>query len=152
MAEHTTSHASSAWFIVFFAIGAATLLILLVVTGVLVWSFYFHRQLLHVERMRAIETGHPLDTTDPGAQQAKYMHNAFWISFWLGFGVPAAAFGSAYEACGQLGKSFLLAATVWAGAALASAVSVMCATALMIHSRSGQLDDVLKLIGLRSKP
>src|SRR5439155_23675908 len=104
----------------------------------LVWFFYVHRKLLHAERMRAIETGHPLDMLDPGAQQAKYMHNAFWISFWLGFGVPAAAFGSAFESSSHLSGSHILGVVAWSGAALASIVAVACSTALMVHSRSGQ--------------
>src|SRR5207249_981712 len=70
MAEQTMSQVSSSWMLIFFTAGAATVLFLVVLIAALVWFSYVHRKLLHAERMRAIETGHPLDMPDPGAQQA----------------------------------------------------------------------------------
>src|SRR5262245_18110901 len=100
------------------------------------------RELLHTERMRSVELGHPLD--EPGSVKAidKHIHNAFWISFWMVVAVPSAAFSSAASATKAADIQAGLAIVIWLFAAAASMTSVVCATVLMIHSRSGQVGEL----------
>lgn len=90
------------------------------------------REMLHEERMMAVKHGQPLE--ESGSAQSKFMHNAFWISFWLVALVPSAAFSAAASASeGERPLYFVLA--VWIGAAAASIAAVVCATVLMLASR-----------------
>lgn len=99
------------------------------------------RQLQHAERMKAIEAGFPLEDTVAMKASEKYMHNAFWISFWLGLGVPMVAFGAASSAERVITGNLGLGIAVWTGAALASIAGVVSAVVLMIFSRTKQADD-----------
>lgn len=105
------------------------------------------RELLHAERIRAIEAGLPWqepksaqpesaqpESAEPGA---KFMHNAFWISFWVVVSVPSASFSAAATATKELHVDQLaLGIAAWSAAALVSVAAVVCATTLMIYSRS----------------
>jgi hypothetical protein len=104
---------------------------------VLVLRYVYHsRQLQHTERMKAIEVGYPLEAGEASKTQAKYLHNTFWISFWIGFGVPAAAFGAASSAERVIAGNLGLGIAIWVSAAAASMAAVICATVLMIRSRT----------------
>ena len=106
------------------------------------------RELLHAERIRAIEAGLPWESpplspaTKPESAQppgAKFMHNAFWISFWIVSGVPGAAFSAASAATKEFHADQLaIGIAAWSAAAVASVAAVVCATTLMIYSRSRQ--------------
>ena len=87
-----------------------------------------------------IDTGYPLEEPASTKRQQTYMHNAYWISFWMVFAVPSSAFSAAAAATarGQHG-GFLL--TIWLGAAAASIAAVVCATVVMIYSRSRSEDE-----------
>ena len=97
-----------------------------------------NRELLHTERLRSIEAGFPLEPPDPMKIQNAYMHNAFWISFWIVFGVPGAAFSGAVAATKAVGGSLPSVIVIWIGASAASIAAVVTATILMIHSRGCQ--------------
>lgn len=125
------------------------------VTAILVLAFRhvrFTREKLHAERLKMIEAGYPLEEPESTQRRQKYMHNAFWISFWMVFGVPSAAFSAAASVSDRLGHSgFLLA--IWIGASLASIAAVVCAAVLMMSSRtSGEDDESSKLPVKKPKP
>jgi hypothetical protein len=116
--------------------------------GVLVFFFvllFRHlrsvRQLTHLERMRSLEAGFPLEAPEEMKIQAKFVHNAFWISFWLVFSVPAAAFSAASAATAKVNASVGLLAVIWIGTAMASIVAVAGATVLMLNTRPRKGDD-----------
>jgi hypothetical protein len=48
----------------------------------------FSREKQHTERLKMIEAGFPFEVPDSTQRRQKYMHNAFWISFWMVFLVP----------------------------------------------------------------
>jgi hypothetical protein len=103
------------------------------------------RQLTHTERMRSLEAGFPLEAPvapeETESHQAKFMHNAFWISFWLVSSVPAAALSAASAGTKTVDGSIALSIVVWIGAALASVAAVVCATVLMLNSRGHRADN-----------
>ncbi|MCH5373643.1 MAG: hypothetical protein JJ992_06675 [Planctomycetes bacterium] len=66
------------------------------------------------------------------------MHNAFWISFWMVFMVPGGAFSAAATATERGVEHVGVMLAIWISAAAASVASVICATVLMVHSRSGR--------------
>jgi len=129
------SSAASVWMMVALLVPAIFLAVVVFVLVIVFRFVWFSREKRHEERLKMIEAGYPLE--EPGAtqQQHKYMHNAFWISFWLAFPVPAAAFWSAASATDRVENSAYLI-VIWIGASLASIASVICAAVLMIHSRS----------------
>ena len=107
------------------------------------------RELLHAERIRAIEAGLPWQEPESAPEVApqvsekhkspgaKFMHNAFWISFWIVSGVPGAAFSAASAATQKLHvEQLAIGIAAWSAAAVASVAAVVCATTLMIYSRS----------------
>lgn len=98
------------------------------------------RQLLHTERMRSLEAGFPLEAPEEAKRQARYQHNAFWISFWMVFTVPAAAL-SAASASTQSNASLALSIVIWIAAAAVGIAAVVCAAVLMISSRGRKADD-----------
>ncbi len=99
-----------------------------------------NRELLHAERMNAIEAGlpwqEPESVSESAQPGAKFMHNAFWISFWVVVTVPGAAFSAASAVTTDFHIAIGIAA--WGAAALASVAAVVCVTTLMIYSRSCQ--------------
>lgn len=138
--------AGSGWLVVALLVGAGLAVAALIVLGMLLIFRHSQadRKLTHTERMRSLEAGIPLEPTDAAKTQAKFLHNAFWISFWLVTAVPSAAFTAATTATQEMNRSLALAIVIWSGAAAASVAAVICATVLMIYSRSGQLAGFLK--------
>lgn len=99
------------------------------------------RQLAHHERMRTLEAGFPLEAAEETKAHAKFMHNAFWISFWLVFSVPAAALSAASTATVKINGSTMLLAVIWSAAAAASIAAVVCATMLMINTKPRKTEE-----------
>ena len=99
-----------------------------------------NREMLHAERLRAIEAGlpwqEPESVSESAQPGAKFMHNAFWISFWVVVTVPGAAFSAASAVTTEFHIAIGIAA--WSAAAVASVAAVVCATTLMIYARSRQ--------------
>lgn len=98
------------------------------------------RQLLHVERMRSLEAGFPLEAPEEAKLQSKFMHNAFWIAFWMVFTVPTAAL-SAASASTKANAPIALSIVIWLAAGGVGIAAVVCAAVLMIHSRGFKADD-----------
>ncbi len=97
------------------------------------------RELSHAERIRAIEAGLPWEEPESAQAGAKFMHNAFWISFWVVVTVPGAAFSAASAVTKEFHVDQLaIGIAAWSAAALASVAAVVCATTLMVYSRSHQ--------------
>ena len=100
----------------------------------------FTREKVHDERLKMIESGYSLEEPESTKRQQKYMHNAFWISFWMVFLVPSAAFSSAASATDRVEHlGYLLA--IWIGASVASVAAVVCAVVLMMYSRPSREDE-----------
>jgi hypothetical protein len=98
------------------------------------------RELSHLERMKALELGQPAESSSSEAAtcQDKYQHNAFWICFWIGAGVPIAAASAASSVMIQTRlQDFGIIVAIWISVAVISVASVVCATILMISSRLG---------------
>ncbi len=95
-----------------------------------------HRELLHLERIKAFESG--ILWQEPGSTNAhaKFMHNAFYISFWM----VSIACGGSFTAAGRLsvvqGAPISVIIIAWLAAAGTSIAAVVCATVLMIRSKS----------------
>ena len=100
----------------------------------------FTREKLHAERLKMIEAGYPLEEAESTKRRQQYMHNAFWISFWMVFLVPSAAFFAAATATDRRELAGYLIA-IWIGASAASIATVVCAAVLMICSRCSREDD-----------
>ncbi len=114
----------------------AIVAIALLFIGILSWLGIRHaaksRDLEHVERIKALELGR---ATGPSAAD-KYLHNIFWISFWIGAGVPIAATSAASTVMVQTRiQDFGIILSIWICVAVTSVASVACATVLMISSR-----------------
>lgn len=122
------------WVTIGMIVSVGVAVFILTVIGLCMFYYRRERQLVHIERMRAIEMGQPLKTPDADKATATHMHNSFWIAFWLGFGVPCAVFWAAATAA----KSEQLAVNIiiWIGASLASIVGVISALVLILHCRS----------------
>ncbi len=99
-----------------------------------------NRELLHAERLRAIESGLPWQEPEPESAKpgAKFVHNAFWISFWLVVSVPSAALSGASASTKYADQLAIVIAT-WSAAVLASIAAVAGATTMMIYARSRQI-------------
>ena len=96
--------------------------------GVAVWSLTRSRQ--------RIEHGFsaPAKAEKTDEQSAR---NAFWLSFWLALGVPFVAFSTANEATQAVADTPGFIIPIWICAGLTSIASSICATVLMVTSRSG---------------
>ena len=99
----------------------------------------FTREKLHDERLKMIEAGYPLEEAESTKRRQQYMHNAFWISFWMVFLVPSAAFSAAATATDRRELAGYIIA-IWIGASAASIAAVVCAAVLMICSRCSRED------------
>jgi hypothetical protein len=100
------------------------------------------RELSHLERMKALELGQAIGPSEPSKPseaekcQGKYLHNVFWICFWLGAGVPIAATSAASSVMIQTNlHEFSIIVAIWICVAVISVASVVCAAILMISSR-----------------
>jgi hypothetical protein len=90
----------------------------------------------HLERMKALEMGPATGPSDAEVRQDKYQHNVFWICFWIGAGVPIAATSAASSVQIQNNlQEFRIALAIWICVAIIAVASVVCATVLMISSR-----------------
>jgi hypothetical protein len=98
------------------------------------------RQLTHAERVKTLDAGFPLEPAEELKAHGKYMHNAFWISFWMVFSVPAAALSAASTASAKVNESTVLMAIIWTGGATASIAAIAGATVLMLSTRSRKED------------
>jgi hypothetical protein len=123
------------WGVLAIAIGLGLLLLLIFFLLILFRHLGSARQLTHSERIRSLEAGFPLEPAEETKAHAKFMHNAFWISFWLVFSVPAAALSAASTATSKVNGSPTLIAIIWTGGALASIAAVAGATVLMLSTR-----------------
>ncbi len=105
------------------------------------WLVFSHaaknRQFSHLERMKALEVGKPIEEAEPEGRSNKYLHNAFWIAFWIGAAVPISAMSAASSIMiqGQV-KEFSLVLAIWICVAVISAFGVVSATALMARCRN----------------
>ncbi|WP_425616759.1 hypothetical protein NA78x_000414 [Anatilimnocola sp. NA78] len=127
------------WPTVAIAVGA-TLICLVGFLLLLFRQIRVSRQLLHTERIRSLEAGIPIEPAEGARMQAKFLHNAFWISFWLVFGVPSAAFSAASTATPS-SKTLALSIVIWVAATVASTAAVICAIILMINAGARQTSD-----------
>lgn len=119
------------------AAAVSALLILFIV--LLIRHLRFTRETLHTERLKMIEAGYPLEEAESTKRRQQYMHNAFWISFWMVFLVPSTAFSAAAMATDRSELAGYLIA-IWIGASAASIAAVVCAAVLMICSRCSRED------------
>jgi len=142
-AQEAAPNTSSIWLLTVIAVGASLLLVFVFVMFIVLLFRHLRsvRQLTHIERMRSLEAGFPLEAPEETKAQAKFMHNAFWISFWLVFGVPSAALSAASAGTKTVNGSIALSIVIWIGAAIASIAAVACATVLMLNSRPRKADD-----------
>jgi hypothetical protein len=86
-----------------------------------------------------IDAGYPLEEAESTKRRQQYMHNAFWISFWMVFLVPSAAFSAAATATDRRELAGYIIA-IWVSASAASVAAVICAAILMICSRCSRED------------
>jgi hypothetical protein len=122
-----------AWSIVALA-GALVVVGVVVLFMVLLFGYLRRsREMAHLERVKAFECGQPLE--EPDSSSAKFMHNAFWISFWLVALVPYSAFSAAAATTDEGETAVPVFVTVWMFAGLAAIAAVAGATVLMIASR-----------------
>lgn len=116
------------------------LIILLIGCVVLYMSLRYARQsreMLHHERLKSTEAGLPWQDEGAETVDKRFMHNAFWISFWMiviGCASPFTVVASAMDKSPF--KEPSVAAMAWICAASASVGTAICATILMLKSRS----------------
>lgn len=120
--------------------GAIVLLVSLTLLFLLFRFLRTNRELLHAERMKSLENGLSFEAHDETKARSKYVHNAFWIAFWMGFGLPAAGFSAAYAVTSTYQAGTALSIVAWIGAAVAAMGGVVCATILMISSRNRSVE------------
>ena len=123
---------STLWIAILVPAVFSALLVLFIV--LLLRHLRFTREKLHDERLKMIEAGYPLEEPESTQRRQRYMHNAFWISFWMVALVPSAAFSAATAATDRRELAGYIIA-IWIGASAASVAAVICATVLMICSR-----------------
>ena len=147
LAESDLPTTSQAW-VAILSVAAVLLFVGVVFLVMLFRHVRSSRQLLHEERIRSLEAGFPLEAPEEAKLQAKFQHNAFWISFWMVFSVPAAAL-SAASASTQTNATLTLPIVIWIMAGAISIAAVVCAAVLMIASRGRKAEDG---DGLRKMP
>jgi hypothetical protein len=130
---------SNAEFPIWFPIIAIVAIALLFI-GVLAWlgirQAAKSRDLEHLQRMKALELGRPTGPSETEKCQNKYLHNIFWIAFWIGAGVPIAAASGASSVMIQTHlQDFGIILAMWICVAVISVASVVCAAVLMISTR-----------------
>jgi len=125
------------WIAILVPAALCALIVLFIV--LLIRHLRFTRETLHAERLKMIEAGYPLEEAESTKRRQQYMHNAFWISFWMVFLVPSAAFSAAATATDRRELAGYIIA-IWIGASAASIAAVVCAAVLMICSRCSRED------------
>jgi heme/copper-type cytochrome/quinol oxidase subunit 2 len=121
-------------------VGIGTGALLLLVFGMFLWMVMRHyrrsRELEHLERMKAIELGKPLDSPEQEEVHQKYGYNAFWIAFWIGAAVPvSAAWAASYAVTQGNVKDLGVTLAMWISVAVLGVAGVICATVLMMSAR-----------------
>ncbi len=132
------SHAdqTAAFLVIGTVAGGVLLLSLGIMVGMLMRHSRKSRELLHTERMKALELGQPASFSDPDKLQEKYAYSTFWIAFWIGAGVPAAAaWAAAYVMIQPQLQELGIVIAMWSSVAVVSIASVICATVLMVSAR-----------------
>jgi hypothetical protein len=118
----------------------AIMAIALLFAGFLIWLIIRQvaksREWSHLERMKALELGKATGPSEAEKCQEKYLHNVFWICFWIGAGVPIAATSAASSVMIQTTlQEFRIILAIWICVAVISVASVVCGTTLMISTR-----------------
>ena len=132
------SHAdqTAAFLVIGTVAGGVLLLSLGIMVGMLMRHSRKSRELLHTERMKALELGQPASFSDPDKLREKYAYSTFWIAFWIGAGVPAAAaWAAAYVMIQPQLQELGIVIAMWSSVAVVSIASVVCATVLMVSAR-----------------
>ncbi|MGI9474834.1 MAG: hypothetical protein ACR2NZ_25105 [Rubripirellula sp.] len=96
------------------------------------------RDLLHDERMKALEKDLPWMEEQRELPIKAYVDSAFWICFWMvivGCGVPFAAIAVAGRFSEH--ESISIPIVAWSAACAASIAAVVCATIVMANARRG---------------
>ena len=131
--------------ILFLGLGLTFAGIALLVIAI-VWMSLRHvrkqREILHLERMKALEVGQSPTFFDPDKQHSKQLHNTFYIAFWIGGAVPISAVSGATYVMTEAGSQptgIILA--VWISAAAIGVAGVICASVLMLKSRKIGIGD-----------
>jgi hypothetical protein len=116
---------------------AAVLLVMLILAALVVWHLRRNRQLLHLERIKAIDAGQTASFYPPDRSKQRYIHNTFWIAFWVGAVVPVAAVITAASATSSQGLALPLAVqiTIWACVIPVCVAAMVCATIIMVSAR-----------------
>lgn len=98
------------------------------------------QEMLHEERMKAIEAGLPLpaDSAESDDQTIEQMrlHHALWLAFWtlaFGAGVPFWSVSAFLNSHPDMDRNVSVAALV--AAALASMTACICSAVVMTHKR-----------------
>ena len=95
------------------------------------------REFRHQERMKALEMGQAIGPSETEKAQTKYLHNVFWICFWIGAAVPIATTSAASGVMMQQNLQGIgIILVIWLCVAAICISSVICATVLMVSSRN----------------
>jgi threonine/homoserine/homoserine lactone efflux protein len=99
------------------------------------------RELLSAERIKALEIGQSPNFSPPDRSKERYSHNAFWIAFWVGAGVPmATVWASAVATREGRFEHHGIVLALWICATVICVASVVCATVLMVNVRRVVVD------------
>jgi hypothetical protein len=91
-----------------------------------------NREYAHLERIKALELGQPVGPSVAEVCQKKYLHNTFWICFWIGAAVPIVATASAATVMIEARPQNLgVILAIWICAAVIAVAGVVSAAALM---------------------
>lgn len=134
--DAATANTPMLWGLIWAGVGGAILVLVGFFFVLLFRHLASERQMTHTERLKSLEAGIPLEAAQEVKAHAKFMHNAFWISFWLVFSVPAAALSAASTATTKVSGSPTLTAIIWTGGAAAAIAAVVGATVLMLSTRA----------------
>jgi len=120
---------------------AAITIVALLFAGFFFWLIMRHaakgRELTHLEKMKALELGRTTGPSSAERYQNKYLHNIFWICFWIGAVVPLSACSAASSVMVKMElQNFAVILSIWICVAVVSVASVICATVLMISGRN----------------
>jgi hypothetical protein len=95
------------------------------------------RELLHEERLKAIDAGMNWHDPDQNEQQNKSIHNAFWISFWMVVVGCGASFSAVSSFLGDGNDhDTSVAMFAWVSAGGSSVAALASATLLMVKARA----------------
>jgi len=133
-------------------IAASVLIAFLSFCGLVVWHLRRNRHLLHLERIKAIESGQAPAFYPPDRSKERYGHNAFWIAFWIGAILPMGIASAAASATsrGQF-EHIAIVITIWACVVPICVAGVVCATVLMVSARRVAASESIKTV-LAHKP